>query len=156
MKKLMIAFLLMYSVLTYAKQISTYKASNNKTYHIGDSITMWRGSGINCTFAYIVNDLNTKPVKSFYAGRVVEAYNIKETNSGKVIIQVLCGKLGSFNIYIEDAIATCEIVYCKKDAIPVTIVPSKYDELKKLKELLDSGAITEDEYKKEKEKLLVK
>ena len=35
-----------------------------------------------------------------------------------------------------------------------TVVPDKYDQVKKLKELLDSGAITEEEFKKEKEKLL--
>lgn len=33
---------------------------------------------------------------------------------------------------------------------------SKYDELEKLKELLDSGAISQDEYDKEKEKILNK
>lgn len=154
----------------YSEQLSSHKASNGIIYKIGDEIKLGRGSGQNGTFVCltlggwgaVVNAGSNMPtIPSNYSGMIATIKKIKtiETQQGKVIFSVFIKKTmntTNFNLDIEDAIATCEVADCKKDAIPVTIVntPSKFDELKKLKELLDAGAITEEEYKTEKEKLL--
>ena len=57
------------------------------------------------------------------------------------------------SLNIEPAIATCEIADCKKPE-QVSSKSDKFDRLKKAKELLDSGAITQEEYDKEKAKIL--
>ncbi|MBS1504672.1 MAG: SHOCT domain-containing protein, partial [Bacteroidetes bacterium] len=60
-------------------------------------------------------------------------------------------------LWIEDAIASCEIVDCANNKGQTTIVQQSddnLDKLKKLKALLDAGAITQAEYDSQKKKLL--
>jgi len=58
-----------------------------------------------------------------------------------------------YQVFIEDAIAACEVKPCAstENTKPVASVA---DEIKKLKELYDSGAITKAEYDTQKKKLL--
>ncbi len=53
---------------------------------------------------------------------------------------------------IEDAIPSCEIADCKTK--PAKMSEDNLDKLKKLKALLDSGALTVAEYETEKKKIL--
>ena len=71
----------------------------------------------------------------------------------KVYFTVGGGNLTNYTLYIDDAIQTCEVLPCAAldDHQPVA---DKFDQLKKLKDLLDSGAITKAEYDVEKKKLL--
>lgn len=162
---LIIALLL--SVNVYSEKLESYKASNGKTYKIGDEIRIGRGSGHNGQFVYLEmggwlavagasNGQSVPVLGKEFTGRTVVVEKIKKQNSGKVLFIVKSKNITNYTLYIDDAIATCEIEDCKKDAIPVTVInqTSKFDELKKLKELFDAGAITEQEYQTEKEKLL--
>ena len=132
-----------------------YKASNGITYHEGDKVKLGLGSGLNGTFAYIKSSGlmdNNQTAPSNYSNTTVVVKKIKEYNS-KTYLAVVAQGMMNYMIDIDGAIASCEIVDCKK-ADPSQAKANKYDQLKKLKELLDSGAITQEEYDKEKKKIL--
>lgn len=132
-----------------------YKATNGITYHEGDKVKLGMGSGINGTFAYIKSSgiaNNNQPAPSQYFNTTVVVKKLKEYNS-KTYLAVEAQGMLNYMIDIEGAIASCEIVDCKKNE-PTEMKADKYERLKKLKELLDSGAITQEEYDKEKKKIL--
>jgi len=151
-----------------------YEASNGERYRVGDTIKLGRGSGVNGQFLYVQmggwlatmgynqdkgqDQLN---LPRGIAGTKVVVKKIKRyTYRGTVKYSFVVGggNITNYNLDIESAIETCEVVPCKPpEPIPVTITqpkPDKYDQLKKLKELLDSGAITKEEYEIEKKKVL--
>jgi hypothetical protein len=69
------------------------------------------------------------------------------------------GNIVNYDIDVESAIATGELVVpdeFKPKAAAGNSTPSTADELKKLKDLLDGGAITKDEYDSAKKKILAK
>ena len=166
MKSIVFAMFLLFSISTFAQQMESYTASNGITYNIGDEIVLGRGSGQNGMFVYLlmggIYASSVPSIPSSYSGLKATIKKIKQQENMQnrlmfVVHVKVPMSVASFNLFIEDAIATCEIADCKKkDIAPVTIVntPSKFDELKKLKDLLDAGAITEQEYQTEKEKLL--
>ena len=82
---------------------------------------------------------------------------IKKIKSGlvsgkrKTYFVVSGGNISNYNLVIDDAIDNCEVLPCKSaQSSPVGIA----DELIKLKQLLGAGAITKEEYDKQKAKLL--
>lgn len=166
MKLITLLLLLSLSTVAFSQTMESYTASNGITYNVGDDIVLGRGSGQNGMFVYLlmggIYESSVPSIPSSYSGLKATVKKIKQQkNMQNRLVFVVHVKapmsVASFNLFIEDAIATCEIADCKKkDVAPVTIVntPSRFDELKKLKELLDAGAITEEEYKTEKEKLL--
>jgi len=166
MKLITLLLLLSLSTMVFAEQLDSYKASNGKTYNVGSMIKLGRGSGQNGGFVYLTlggiglaGSGTAAQLDHTFTGSNCTIKRIKKTKDERVIFIVGAGGLSNYELSIEDAIATCEVVDCnKKEVVPVTIVntSSKFDELKKLKDLLDSGAITEEEYKAEKEKLLAK
>lgn len=142
------------------KRIDQYTASNGITYHEGDTVLLGRGSGPGGSFSYITVGgwaASTQPqgIGAGYSGLAVTINKIKQyTTRGqtKVWFVVAGGNITNYNLIIEDAIAVCEVVPCASQAAGS---PSdKYDDLKKLKDLLDQGVITEEEFSKEKAKIL--
>lgn len=157
-----------------------YKASNGINYQIGDTIKLGRGSAQNGDFNYLqmggmyntlsalngkYNDISSSIGRNYSGLNVVlkkiKRYKLKGAES--IVFVVGGGNITNYNLMIEDAIATCEIADCIEKVQKVQIVrdtiappPSKYDEIKKLKELLDIGAITQEEYDLEKKKILEK
>ncbi len=78
---------------------------------------------------------------------------MQPSGSNKVVITIKTGGLTTCDVWIDEAIAACEVKPCSetKDATGKIDVA---DELLKLKKLLDSGAITQAEYDAQKKKLL--
>lgn len=151
----------------FAQKMPEYNASNGKTYHPGDTIRLGLGSMPNGDFKYIqINQLLPGPPdprrSSSMAARkdmsnsgfvIKKIQKVQQMTGGeKVAITIKTGGLPTCDIWIEDAIAACEVTPCPNQKGGTT--PSVADELIKLKKLLDEGAITKDEYNAQKKKLL--
>lgn len=156
MKLVYSVLLLSISLTSFAQQNHPeYKASNNVTYHIGDTVKLGRGSGNSgqFVFVYAAGLSGGAALPSHYASgnaviKKVQTWKVKGAVRWHLVVGV--GLLTNYYIQIEDAIATCEVAQCNTP----TAQTDKFDQLKKLKELLDSGAITQEEYDAEKKKIL--
>ncbi len=150
------------------KDLTEFTASNGVTYKEGDNIKLGRGSDTNGKFVYInatglmmSMDAEQNRLPASFAGRLATIKKIKQYDQKKfkgVFITVGVGLAANYVLDIENAIAVCEVEICKKPE-PVTVVvdkEDKYDQLKKLKGLLDEGVISQEEYDAEKKKILDK
>lgn len=160
MKKLLLATLLLLPFLSKAQ--TEYKASNGITYHIGDTIRLGRGTKPDGSFLYLEDhgiipnprSVRNLPKEFANVGAVIKNMR-KMTINGvdKYMFSVNPGGPIRYQVFIDDAIAACEVKPCAS-ADSAKPVPSVADEIKKLKALYDSGAITKDEYDAQKKKLL--
>jgi len=94
-----------------------------------------------------------------YSGTPVVIKSIKRhkvRGIEKVMFVVGGGNITNYYLYIEEAIATCEIKDCNIPQTAIIQQSSTADELLKFKKLLDQGAITQEEYDTQKKKLLSK
>jgi hypothetical protein len=168
MKKLLLMLAVVLPLAVSAQKLNEYHASNGKTYHPGDTIRLGLGSMPNGDFKYIqINQLLPGPPDPRRSGAMAarkdmtnnsyvikKIRNIDQISGGtKVAITIKTGGLPTCDIWIEDAIAACEVLPCanQKGAAATTSVA---DELIKLKKLMDEGAITKAEYDAQKKKLL--
>ncbi|WP_139925226.1 SHOCT domain-containing protein [Hymenobacter sp. DG01] len=156
----------------HAQKPEEYKASNNITYHPGDTIRLGRGSAPNGDFRYLqVGGWGAAMANNPTGNR--DFYNAKRSLAGLAVVvkkintrrlhgqatttfTVGAGTITNFNLLIEEAIASCEVAACKS-AAPETAAqpqPDKYDRLNKIKALLDNGTLTQTEYESEKAKIL--
>lgn len=141
------------------EQLTEYKASNGITYKIGDDIILGQGSGVNGAFVYIrmAGWMGGGQVQSFQSGTYAVIKKITKNNRKrfkKVVFTIGAGDITNYSLDIEDAIKTCEVENCTKEAQDVMVVPDKFDQLKKLKELFDNGVLSQEEYNAEKKKIL--
>jgi hypothetical protein len=159
--------LLFAPLLSFSQDITSYKASNGVTYKLNDTVRLGKGSNANGSFAFIEDygpgptlpvDPNRAPSgrslpKQFTNTFVVLRAIRKTTVNGadKYIFMVNPGGLFRYTLYIDDAITACEVKPCAADNAKLGSVA---DEIKKLKALLDQGAITKAEYDAQKKKLL--
>lgn len=95
------------------KTIDTYTASNGITYHAGDTVKLGRGSAPNGSFIYVqMGMVSPEGIGRNYSGVNVIIKRIKQykfKGSDKVYFVVGGGNIVNYNLYIEDAIDTCEI-----------------------------------------------
>lgn len=171
MKKLLgLFFLILPLGLLGQQNLTTYTASNGITYNIGDTVKLGRGSATNGDFLYLqlggwaavagydqTKGTDQNNIGRGYSGLAVTIKKIKKykfKGQEKVYFIVGGGNISNYNLMIEDAIASCEVADCKENKPTETKTTDKYDKLKKLKELLDQGIITQEEYDKEKKKIL--
>jgi hypothetical protein len=169
MKHFLLSALVFIATFAMGQKMESYKASNGVTYQKGDTIKLGRGSAPNQSFQYIqigglamdINNPDNNNLPRSYSGGNVILKKIaagKIKGATKIWFIVGAGNIANYYLSIEDAIATCEIVDCKEpDPIVVQVSTpseSRLDKLKKLKELLDIGALTQEEYDKEKAKIL--
>jgi hypothetical protein len=161
MKKLIFIGVLLAPFFSQAQKLTEYKATNGVTYHINDTVRLGKGSGSDGSFLYLEergipgpgNRSRSLP-KQFTNGGVVIKSIRKDNLSGaaKYLFVVFPGGLFNYSLYIDDAILACEVVPCAQSAAKQ--VGSVADEIKKLKQLLDSGALTQAEFDAQKKKLL--
>jgi hypothetical protein len=161
MKKLVVLALLAIPFLIKA-QVKEYKAINGVTYHLGDTVKLGRGSKTDGSFLYLEDrgfipnprSIRNLPKEFANVGAVIKSIK-KMTINGvdKYSFAVNPGGPIRYQVFIDDAIQACEVTPCKQagGSAPVASVA---DEIKKLKSLLDSGAITQAEYDAQKKKLL--
>lgn len=168
MKKIILLLLLLLPFAGIAQKLKAYRASNGKTYHAGDTVKVALGSMPNGDFKYILinpllptpprrnsSDLNAH--KDMAHGNYVIKKIVKSTPPGgaeKVVFTIRTGGLPTCDIWIEEAIASCEVAPCSSQQTDTAGKFSVADELTKLKKLLDDGAITQAEYDAQKKKLL--
>lgn len=151
------------------EKLSEYTASNGVTYKIGDEVKLGRGSDTNGKFVYVniggwavsLNpEENRLPAGS--SGLIVTIKKINKYDYKRykgVYFIVGGGNITNYTIDIENAIKTCEVENCIKEVQKAEVTgnqPDKYDQLAKLKKLLDDGILTQEEYDAEKKKILEK
>lgn len=173
MKKIIAAAALLIPFLTNA-QIKEYKATNGITYHINDTVRLGKGSKPDGSFLYLEDrglglpmpvgpggrsrgGSRTLPKDYANAGVIIKSIKTVSVNGiNKYLFMVNTGGLVRYSMYIDDAVAACEVKPCAAPDAPNASkpVPSVADEIKKLKQLLDSGGLTQAEYDSQKKKLL--
>jgi hypothetical protein len=144
------------------ERLDEYTASNGITYKIGDEIKLGRGSDTNGKFVYVniggwavsTNpEQNRLPASS--SGLIVTVKKINKYNHKRykgVYFTVGGGNITNYFLDVENAIQTCEVENCVQTSQGSTT--DKFDQLSKLKKLLDDGVLSNEEYEIEKKKIL--
>jgi hypothetical protein len=169
MKNLFAAVLLLMPFIGLSQDMKEYKAGNGKTYHVGDTVKIGLGSTPEGAFKYVQvsqpgflpprrnsNDMNARKdaAKSNAVIKRIKTGSRLTDAGNKIIFVVKTGGIMNYDVWIEEAIASCEVTPCASatgiNSAPVGVA----DELLKLKKLLDAGGITKEEYDAQKKKLL--
>lgn len=169
MKNLLILLVCFAPALASSQKLKEYKASNGITYHIGDTVKIGMGSTADGNFKYIQvtpppffpprpngNGMTARKDFSMSTAVIRKIKTASQiTGSDKVVFTVKTGGIGTYDVWIAEAISACEVTPCASSTGNVAAAGSSVaDEILKLKKLLDSGAITQAEYNAQKKKLL--
>lgn len=179
-KKLTITFLL-FSILSIAQkskkkdEIIEYTTKDGTHYTVGDTVYFGMGSRQDNNYAFVYslpNFLNSSalPWGPIINGKFTIIDKIRQVgNESRGLTTIFIfkekGYTGEHGINIEAAIEKGEVVTAasikkkEEQKTPKIIQQSTIslaDELKKLKELLDTGILTREEYEAQKQKLLEK
>lgn len=160
MKKIFTIYSVLFSLFLFSQ--NEYKTKLGLIFRVGDSITIAKpstllSSGITGTSAGEWNSIftlkNEKLTNVNFINKkvIIEKIEIID-NDAKFYVEKFNKKL---YIKIENAILSNEIIF-DKSKLPFVNNSNidKYDKLKKIKELLDSGALTKEEFEIEKKKIL--
>ena len=137
------------------KKYEAYTASDNHTYRVGDDIIIGTPSS-NKTFAFLTSELGAvagdpylgircSGVKMQIKSILVGGSKKKGTHVG---VRAIFKGFGGVNIQFENALQSGEIVSQGMTS------DKALEELKKEKDKLDLGLITEEEFNKRKEELM--
>ena len=166
---LLLAVMLSGIMSANAQKKTEYKASNGIVYHVGDTIQLGRGSRDDGTFNYLqmggvymaMSGEYATGVGKNYSGFNVVIKKIKETRlkgAVRTYFVVGGGNITNYWLMIDDALATGEVVDPTKNKAgekeESASESSKADKLRELKQLLDEGILTQEEFDAEKKKVL--
>ena len=168
MKKIFFLIICIIPAVIFGQELKEFKAPNGKTYHVGDTVKVGMGSMPDGNFKYIQvtpppfmpqrrssNDLNARKGFAMSNAVIRKIKNVTPMDgSAKVMFTVKAGGIGTYDVWIVESISACEVTPCSNQTGNSNPNVGVADELLKLKKLLDSGAITQDEYNKQKKKLL--
>lgn len=171
MKKTTILFFTLTTSFMFSQVYDTYTAKNGTLYKLGYTIRLNVGSGQQGDFLYLqvegwakafvtINDIdryagfsrsNSNPSKSF-AGISLILKKINKDKSDHISFTVSAKKGSNYTLQIEEAIQSCEVENCKQQL--TTFSTDKYDKLKKIQDLKDSGTLNNEEFEVEKDKII--
>jgi hypothetical protein len=176
MKSLLFFLLFLIPLAVWADDVNEYKASNGVVYHVNDTLRLGHGTRPDGGFATArLGGMNAFMIKShshdgekddrLFVSRGGEAALARIRRIKKEVIDgvdkyTLVINIprtpGNFELDIESAIKNCEVAICTgtRPGMVAQVVPDKFDQLKKLKELLDNGTLTKEEFETQKKKLL--
>ena len=170
MKSILFILFTLISCAGFAQDLTSYTAANGKTYKIGDTVKVAMGSMPDGSFKYVQaspllptppsRNSNSLSARRDFANTITTIRKIKKSSSlsgsEKIVLNVKVRGLVTYDIWIEEAIAACEVTPCAENtkAISTTGQGSVADEILKLKKLQDAGAITQAEFDAQKKKLL--
>ena len=169
MKKILLVLAWLVPAIVLGQNMKEYKASNGRTYHVGDTLKIGMGSTADGNFKYIQvtpppffpprpngNGMSARKDFSMSSAVIRKIKTASQiTGSDKVVFTVKAGGIGTYDVWIAEAIAACEVTPCSSSTgNTASTGGSVADELLKLKKLLDSGAITQAEFNAQKKKLL--
>ncbi len=152
-----------------SENLNEYKASNGVTYKVGENLKLGYGSGQNGDFVYLTMEGWGYGVSSVGSGNASTEATIKkikkyssEKRGTKVLFTLGAGNITNYSLDIEGAINSCEVADCKQNnEVSSTSVKQdrdkdfdKYEKLRQIKALFDDGALTKEEFQKEKNKIL--
>ncbi|MBX2969004.1 MAG: SHOCT domain-containing protein [Cyclobacteriaceae bacterium] len=143
------------SIKKFEKQYTTYVSKDNIVFNVGDRIKIGRPSSVAQTFMYITEQdalTGTASLPAGYSGFETEIKRIRVGGNKRIGYAVMFWTKGiwgpsTFVINIENALATGEIrssVMTSDEALA---------ELKRAKDKLDLGLITQQEFEKLKAEL---
>jgi hypothetical protein len=172
MKKLVVGLFFTIATLNAYSQEDIYPYADRRTgtlymskydsFHEGDKIQLGKGSAPSGDFKYIYKSVARLPLRASDSGTVADIGVIRfqgTPKKGLKFFLILKGELKDFEIEVSNALGSGEIVSKDPNFKINTGNPpcfSVADELKKLKELLDQGVITQEEFDTQKKKLLEK
>lgn len=183
MKRLLVTFILLIFGFSYSQNVpqfenDTLTTSTGFKVYEGLDLKIGTGSMNDGDFKFIrtnASSLFNYSSTTGYQGLANQANSFRRSNSGltfkvKKIMQrgnkrngfVYYAKIGSglinYEIDLENAIKSGELIvpeeFLPKEKIQNLNTETKYDRLKKIKELKDSGVLSEDEFQKEKDKIM--
>ena len=163
--------LLIITILTFGslqaqkkvEKLKEFTATNGVTYKVGDEFKLGQGSDTNGKFVYVniggwgvSSNAEQNRLGAANSGLIVTLKKIKKYNLKRfkgVYFIVGGGNITNYTIDIENAIKSCEIEICDNDKSITENKPDKYDQLAKLKKLLDDGVLTQEEFDAEKKEI---
>lgn len=106
--KLAVVILLAATTVYGQKNIPEYVASNGVTYQVGDTVKLGHGSGPMHEFLYVLTSGGASLTRGYSGGTVVikKIHRVNFRGLDKVYFET---SLGKYLLYIEDAIAYCEV-----------------------------------------------
>lgn len=143
---------------------------------VGADLKLGTGSLPNGNFKYVAisasswanvmdgGNMSKSGIGRRYSGHLVRVKKFRKDGNKKrgYVYNVIIGggNIANYDCDIENAIASGEVIvpdeFRPKIAGAAPVVPDPADQLKKLKDLYDSGALTKDEYDSAKKKILAK
>jgi Short C-terminal domain len=155
MKKTILILILIFSINNLIAQ-TKYTAKSGQVFKIGDTLKLGQPINIssgpliatNGQWATIFTEKNNELRNMNFINKKVIITKISLDGKAKLFFKLYGKKLF---VLIDEAISNGEVSVSYKKQNNFN---DKFDKIKKLKELLDMGAITKEEFESEKKKLL--
>ncbi|GBF19536.1 MULTISPECIES: SHOCT domain-containing protein [Arenibacter] len=167
MKKLVILICLISFSLNAQKKdkLTSYTASNGINYKVGDILWLGKGSGVDGKFEYVkiggwARKLSSTPMKLSYKNEnrpftIKKMFKYRSDKWRSVHLTLGSDSSTNYTMDLDNAIRSGEVKQSiEKRDTNQNVSYDKYDKIAKLKKLFDDGALTQDEYEREKAKLL--
>ena len=146
-------------------KLTSYTALNGINYKVGDILWLGKGSGVDGQFEYVkiggwAKKLSSTPMRLSYKNEnrpftIKKIFKYRSEKWKSVHLTLGSDSSTNYTMDLDNAISNGEVRQSiEKRNTNQQRNYDKYDKIAKLKKLFDDGALTQDEYEREKEKLL--